>query len=114
MADALHNHLLTKHLTQFSAKLDELIAEVRRYDSQRLPPELIDELASTTGELMLVLMEHQTTHQSNELTRRAVSDARQLRARARSLDPHSETLAETAMSLTKDVEQIVRQDKRAA
>jgi hypothetical protein len=105
---------LAQKLALFSARLDELIDEVACHESQSLPPELVDELAITTGEIALVLMEHLCTHQTNHLIRQALSDATRLKEGARSPSPQREQLKAAITVLTREVEEIIREDKRAA
>ena len=114
MGDASYHFLLARRLARFSARLDELIKEVGRHDSQHLPPELVDELAVTTGEITLVLMEHLASRRTDDLVRQALSDALRLKEGARSRDPQRTHLEEAASVLTQEVEQIIRDDKRAA
>jgi hypothetical protein len=114
MLDSLHQHHLTQLLVKFSRRLDDLIQQVRHYKSHQLPPELIDELACTTGELMLALIDHQTANGTNQRTYRAVTDAQQLRQDVRFHQMRQEQIAEAASTLMHEIDQIIRDDKLAA
>ncbi|HVF55211.1 MAG TPA: hypothetical protein VM934_03625 [Pyrinomonadaceae bacterium] len=113
MHDAFHQQRLTHSLELFSARLDELIEQVRR-ESYPLPSELIDEIASTTGELMLLLIDHQSVFRVEEATSRAISEAQRLREAMRSERLPGEQVAEVVSMLTREVAQIISADKRAA
>jgi hypothetical protein len=114
MLDGRRQQLLTRQLERHSARLEELIAEARRHAGRGLPPELVDEIASTTGELMLALVEHQSTYRPEEATHKAASDAQSLRERMRSQRLPVEQIAEAAETIRREVEDIIREDKQAA
>jgi hypothetical protein len=71
---------------------------------------LADEIASTAGEIMLLLADHG----EDELVRGTLDDARRLREAARTLRPEPAQLAEAGRALTQDVARIIREEKRAA
>jgi hypothetical protein len=112
--DHLHQQQLTRRLQHFSARLDELIPRLRPYSAQDLPSELIDELAALAGELMLALIDHRGAFRNDGITGGAVADARLLREGLRSERLPSSQVAEAATALRREVDEIIRGDKRAA
>lgn len=114
MLDALHQQQSTRLLKRFSERLDELILEVRRAGAGPLPAELADEIAATAGELMLALVDHRGAFAPADSTDAAMADVRRLREAARSHGLPPERLAEAVSAVTRDVDRIVREDKRAA
>ena len=84
-------------------------------DQQReIPPELLDEIAATTGEIMLVLMNFQENIQTDALLHEALSHASNLRQHLRSRQFRDEEVAEAFSDLKREVDQLVRQSRRAA
>lgn len=114
MLDVHHQKLSTRQLENFSVRLENLIAEARHHDVQALPSELVDEIASTTGELMLALIDHQSTYSPEETTHKAAFDARRLRDGIRSEKLPFEQIAEAAETLRRELDHIIREDKQAA
>lgn len=114
MPDTLRQQRFTRLLAQFSSKLDDLLVQARRFEPQQLPVELIDEMATTTGELLLVLIDHQSVFGTDGLMRRVISDAQHLREKMRSRIVEQGHLAEAVSELTEEVNLIIREDKRAA
>jgi hypothetical protein len=114
MHDTFHQQHFTHLLKKFSERLDELLLEVRHYEPQLLPVELLDEIATTTGELMLVLQDHLSGRNTSELSHRAASHARHLREDVRSRELPNEQLAVAIGALSEEVNLIIREDKRAA
>ncbi len=114
MGNALRHQRLTNLLERFSQRLEELLVEVRRYETHLPPPELIDEIASTTGELMLVLVEHWNIHKTEEGAPKVISHAQRLREGMRSRELRHDQIAEAVHALTQEVDLIIRQDKQAA
>lgn len=100
-------------LERFSERLDELLSKTR-VNQRQLPPELLDEIAATTGEIMLVLMNFQENTQTDELLHEALTHASKLREHLRSRKFRDEEIAEAFGSLKQEVEQLVRQSRRAA
>lgn len=82
MLDISRHLHFTKALERFSARLNELLASARLQQSS-LPSELLDEIAYTTGELTIVLMNH-SGEEDRELVKEVLSQAQQLRQRLRS------------------------------
>ena len=114
MLDARHQQRLTRQLESFSTRLEDLIAEARRHEAQGLPSELIDEIASTTGELMLALIDHQSAYAPEESTHKAAFDAQRLREDVRSERLPVGQIAEAAETLRRELDHIIRDDKQAA
>lgn len=101
------HHFQLGKLAQLSARLDELFSLCSQVI---LSPEVADEVATTAGEIMLLLADHG----GDELVRGALDDARRLREAARTLRPERGRLAEAGAALTRDVARIIREEKRAA
>lgn len=114
MLDVYHQQLVTRQLERFSTRLEDLIAEAHLHRAQRLPSELIDEIASTTGELMLALIDHRSAYHPEATTHRATFDAQRLRDGIRSERLPLEQIAEDAETLRRELEHIIREDKQAA
>ena len=91
-------------------RLEELFSELQICGQDAPSAELADEIASTTGEIMLLLADHG----EDELVRGTLDDARRLREAARTLRPEPAQLAEAGRALTQDVARIIREEKRAA
>jgi hypothetical protein len=102
-----HHHFQLRELARLSARLDELFAFC---DRDAMSPDVADEVAATAGEIMLLL----AGHGGDEMVRGALDDARRLREAARTLRPERARLAEAGAALTRDVERIIREEKRAA
>jgi hypothetical protein len=113
MYDISHQLQVNRLLEGFSERLDELLSKARRHQLQ-LPAELLDEIAATTGEIMLVLMNFQENRQTDTLLHEALSHARNLRQHLRTRQFRDEEVAEAFSSLKQEVEQLVRQSRRAA
>lgn len=101
-----------RQLEHFSEQLDELLLRTRR--SQPQPPELLDEIAATTGEIMLVLMNYQENTQTDALLHEALTHASKLREHLRSRQFRDEEIADAFGTLKQEVEQLLRQSRRAA
>lgn len=100
-------------LERFSERLDELLFRAR--DHERLiPPDLLDEIAATTGEIMLVLVNFQENIHTDGLLHEALTHAENLRLHLRSREFQGEEITEAFGSLKQEVEQLVRQSRRAA
>jgi hypothetical protein len=102
----------TRSLEHFSERLDELLESSHLYQSP-LPLELIDEIAFTTGELMLVLTNYPGYHE-DELIREVISHARSLRERLRVNHLQSEEVTKDCDSFRQEIAQLVRDSKKAA
>jgi hypothetical protein len=100
----------TRSLEHFSARLEELLERAHLHQSP-LPPELLDEIAFTTGELMLVL----TNHSSEDVSiREALSHAKNLRERLRVDQPQGEQMAKDCDSFSQEIAQLLINSKKAA
>ncbi|HEX8175282.1 MAG TPA: hypothetical protein VF543_09190 [Pyrinomonadaceae bacterium] len=113
MYDTSHQMHTNRLLERFSERLDELLFKAREHELQ-LPPELLDEIAATTGEIMLVLMNFQENIHTDALLHEALTHAENLRRHLRSRQFQGEEIAEAFGSLRHEVEQLVRQSRRAA
>lgn len=113
MYDISHQLQVNRRLERFSERLDDLLSKARLQQMQ-LPPELLDEIAATTGEIMLVLMNFQGNIQTDALLHEALTHAGNLRQHLRSRQFRDEEIAEAFSSLKHEVEQLVRQSRRAA
>jgi hypothetical protein len=102
----------SRSLERFSARLDELLDSARLHH-QQLPAEVIDEIAFTTGELMLVLTNH-PSHHEDELVKEALAHARDLRERLRADQPRGELLTEECDSFRQEIARLVIDSKKAA
>lgn len=114
MHDTFHQQHFTRRLKGFSERLDDLLMEVRHYEPQQLPVELLDEIATTTGELMLVLKDYLTGEHASALSQQAAAHARHLREDVRSRELPNDQLAFAIRKLSEEVDLLIREDKRAA
>ena len=105
-----HHHFHLDKLSRFSIHLEELFSSLRACREDAALPELVDEIAVTAGEIMLLLADHG----EDELVRETLADARRLREAARTMRPGRAELVEAGTTLTKDVARIIREEKRAA
>jgi hypothetical protein len=113
MLPAHFRQQLDSSLTTLSARLSELVAEART-GPQPLSAELLDQIASSAGELMLTLAGVRGEHPADELVEQAIADARRIREAVRTQRLGREGLEEEADELRREVEEIVRCDRRAA
>jgi pentose-5-phosphate-3-epimerase len=102
----------TRSLEHFSMRLDELLESACLHQSQ-LPPELIDEIALTTGELMLVMTNY-PGHHGDELIREVLSHAKSLRERLRVGESPGDQVTKDCDSFRQEVAQLLIDSKRAA
>lgn len=84
-----------------------------RLDQPHLSPELIDEIALTAGELMLVMTNH-PGHQEDELISEALAHARSLRDRLRVGETQSNEVAKDCARFRQEIAQLVIDSKKAA
>ncbi len=103
------HHFQLDKLSHLSLHLEELCSELGNH-RQDTSPELADEIAATAGEIMLLLADHG----EDELVRGTLDDARWLREAARTLQPVPAQLVKAGTTLTSDVAQIIREEKKAA
>jgi len=102
----------TRSLEHFSKRLDELLASARLYESP-LPPELIDEIAFTMGELMLVLTNH-PSHEDEVLVMEALAHAKRLRERLRAEHHAGDQVAKACDNFSQEIARLVIDSKQAA
>lgn len=114
MQDILRHQRFTRELGRFSDRLDDLMLELRRFEPGQLPAELLDEMASTLGELMLVLVEHKDGDGATNSTGRAASDARHLREAVRLGQIQSGQITEALGAIRQELGVVIHQDKQAA
>ena len=112
MFDVARQLHFTRSLEHFSQKLDELLDNARLHQSQ-LPLELIDEIAFTTGELMLVMTNHPGYHE-DELIHEVLSHAKSLRERLRVGLSQGDQVTKDCDSFKREIVQLVRDSKKAA
>jgi hypothetical protein len=102
----------TRSLEHFSKRLDELL-ESARLDQSQLTPELVDEIALTTGELMLVLTNH-PGHHEDELISEVLAHAKSIREQLRVGESQGNQVAKDCDSFRQEIAQLVRESKKAA
>jgi hypothetical protein len=114
MPDNIHHLYFSSSLTRFSARLEDLLAGLRRHPSPP-SPEMIDEIAYTIGELMVVLMDYHAANQEDEAVKEALAHAQRLHMHFRSsqLSPAQE-VAESCDIFSREIDRLIRQSKRAA
>ena len=112
MFDVARQLHFTRSLEHFSKKLDELLESACLYQSA-LSPELIDEIALTTGELMLVMTNH-PGHHEDALISEVLAHARSLRERLRIGESQSNQMAKDCDSFRREIAQLVIDSKKAA
>jgi hypothetical protein len=113
MSTSIQERMLTSSLEQYCARLEELCTQVRR-SLPTLSAELLDEVAGTIGELMLVLIQLQNAHPAEETIRHAVSDAQQIREAVRTEHSQHDEIALAVNLLMSEVDQIIHDEKQAA
>jgi hypothetical protein len=102
----------TRSLEHFSKRLDELL-ESACLDPLYMPPELIDEIAFITGELMLVMTNH-PGHHEDESIRSVLSQAKSLRDRLRVGESQGDQVAKDCDSFRQEIAQLLIDSKKAA
>lgn len=112
MYDTARQLHFTHSLERFSARLDELLASARLQHSP-LPTELIDEIALTTGELMLVLTNY-PSHQEEISVQEALAHAKSLRERLRIEQSQGDQVTKDCDSFSQEIAQLVISSKKAA
>jgi hypothetical protein len=113
MYETSHQVQVNRLLESFSERLDELLFKARRHQLQ-LPPELTDEIASTTGEIMLALMNFRENIETDELLHEALTHAGKLRQHLRLQQLRAEDISEAFGRLRREVAQLVYESRRAA
>jgi hypothetical protein len=84
-----------------------------RFHQSQPPPELIDEIALTTGELMLVMTNH-PGHHEDELISEVLAHARSLRERLRVGESQSLQMAKDCDSFRREIAQLLIDSRKAA
>lgn len=112
MSDAARQLHFNKALERFSARLNELLLNARSYQSS-LPIELLDEVAYVTGELTIVLTNHDE-HQDEGPIKEVLILAQSLRRHLRSNQLGGEQLIQAFDSFKDKIEQLLGRDKMAA
>ena len=112
MFDTYRQLHFARSLEHFSVRLDELLESARPHQSH-LPAELIDEIAYTTGELMLVLTNH-AGHQEDKLFQEVLSHARELREHLRDHQLRSEQITHACKSFSQEIARLLMESKKAA
>jgi hypothetical protein len=97
-------------LSRLSAQLEALFSRVSGCGREPLTPELADEIAATAGEVMVELADQR----GDELAGQVIEAARRLREVVRTVRPEPARVAESGRALVYDLEQVIREDKRAA
>jgi hypothetical protein len=113
MYETSHQLQVNRMLERFSEQLDQLLSKAHQYKFQ-LPPELLDDIAATTGEIVLVLMNFQENVQTDALLREALSHANRLRQHLRSRQIRDEEITVAFDGLKQEVERLVHVSRRAA
>ena len=113
MYETSHQLQVNRLLQRFSERLDELLMKARIRQPQ-LPPELLDEIAAITGEIMLVLVNFQENIQTDALLHEALTHAGRLREHLRSRQFRDEEIADAFGTLKQEVEQLIYVSRRAA
>jgi ABC-type Mn2+/Zn2+ transport system ATPase subunit len=106
-----HLHF-THSLERFSLRLNELLASARQ-DQAALPPELLDEIAYTTGELTIVLMNHDG-YQEEELIKEVLSLAQALRYHLRTNQLTGEKIIQAFNPFREKIDLLISVGKQAA
>jgi hypothetical protein len=114
MQEASNHQRFTQSLKLFSERLDELLTEIRRFEPHLTPVELLDEIASILGELVLVFTEYRSNDWVTGFTQRATSDAQHLRDALRSGNLQSERLPQAICALCEEIGSVIHEDKQTA
>lgn len=110
MFDTARQLHFTRSLERFSVRLEELLDCARLHQGPP-SPELLDEIAFTTGELMIVLTNHSSEDTSIQ---EALSHAKSLRERLRFDRTQDELVAKDFDSFRREIAKLVADSKKAA
>lgn len=102
----------THSLERFSEHLDDLLFRAQQ-SQPSLSPELIDEIAVTTGELMLVLMNHPSDLEE-ESVQEALVHAKSLREHLRINERERDHLTLECQDFSREIAHLVSESKKAA
>jgi hypothetical protein len=114
MQGAIYHQRFTESLEHFSTRLEDLLPLIRRFEPSLIPAELLDEVAGTLGELMLVLVEHKSVEGTKNFTGRAASDISRLREALRFGQLQSNQITAALDALREELCVIIHEDKQAA
>ena len=112
MPDRLQHQRFTHGMRLLSDRLDTLLAQVRQ-DPQHVSLDLLDELATTIGELTLVLSEQLAAHRPPALAQQLIAHAETLRRDARATGT-SEQIASALSAVCAEVDQLLEAERQAA
>lgn len=112
MLDTARQLHFTHALEHFSSKLSDLLSGVR-HQPPNLTPELLDEIAYVTGELTIVLTNHDG-HQEEESIKEVLSLAKTLRERLRSNQLKGEQIIYAFNPLREKIDKLLVGHKKAA
>lgn len=112
MSDAARQLHFTRALESFYTRLNELLSSVHLHSSS-LPPELLDEIAYVTGELTIVLTNHDG-HQVEESIKEVLSLAQTLRQHLRSDQLEGEQIIQAFDPFIEKVDKLLGCHKKAA
>jgi ABC-type Mn2+/Zn2+ transport system ATPase subunit len=112
MPDATRQLHFTHALERFYARLDELLASARLH-SASLPPELLDEIAYVTGELTIVLTNHDG-HQEEEPIKEVLALAQTLRRHLRSNQLKGEQIVQAFNPFREKIDKLLGGHQKAA
>lgn len=113
MPDNFYHLYFSRSLENFSARLDELLTSIQRHHTQPTP-EMVDEIAYTTGELMVVLMDYHAADHNDEAIKEALTHVQLLHQQLRSNQPLDEQVAASCDTFRREVDLLIRQSRRAA
>ncbi len=108
-----HHLYFSRSLEHFSARLDELLIRVQRHHSQ-LKPEFIDEIANVTAELIVVLMDYHAACPEDGFLKEALAHAQLLHRHLRAQQLQEDQITQTCDTLSREIDPLTRQSKRAA
>lgn len=112
MSDATRQLHFTHALERFSARLDELLLSARHQQSN-LSPELLDEIAYVTGELTIVLTNHDG-FRSEEPIKEVLALAQNLRQHVRTNQLRGDQLIKAFGPFREMIERLLSGHKKAA
>lgn len=112
MLDTSRQLHFTRALENYSKRLNELLTSTR-LPQTTFPPELLDEIAYTTGELTIVLMNHDG-YQEEGLIKEVLTLAQTLRQRLRSDQLKGEQIIQAFDPFREKIHMLLSGYKRAA
>lgn len=112
MSQAARQLHFTQALELFSSRLNELLLSARSFKSN-LPAELLDEIAYVTGELTIVLTNHDG-HQDEGPIKEVLNLAQSLRQHLRSNQLRGEQIIQAFDPFRNKIEQLLGRGKMAA